>query len=81
MSHRAKVMSRSAAIGSHSEHERGSTPNWHNACSSWGAARLAEGDDEMKNVLNKVLPLMLAFAGLVSTVACTETESGEGEGE
>jgi hypothetical protein len=35
----------------------------------------------MKNVLNKVLPLMLAFAGLVSTVACPATDSGEGEGE
>lgn len=36
----------------------------------------------MKNVLKKVLPLMLAFAGLVSTVACPAADDvGEGEGE
>jgi hypothetical protein len=55
--------------------------SWHGGCCSGGAAGLAGGDDEMKNVLNKVLPLMLAFAGLVSTVACPATDSGEGEGE
>jgi hypothetical protein len=35
----------------------------------------------MKYVLNRVLSLMLAFAGLVSTVACPAADSGEGEGE
>ena len=36
----------------------------------------------MKNIVMKVLPLMLVIAGVVSTAACpSDSESGEGEGE